>query len=64
VKAATTSLRGDEQISRLVTRDGTVKLLDFGIAKLLDPEQADNEYTRTEMRRPLHPARRLQIQAA
>ena len=33
----------------LVTADGTPKLLDFGIAKLLDPEQA-GEQTRTELR--------------
>ncbi len=34
----------------LVTPDGTPKLLDFGIAKLLDPTQAGDEDTRTEMR--------------
>jgi tetratricopeptide (TPR) repeat protein/predicted Ser/Thr protein kinase len=33
----------------LVTREGTPKLLDFGIAKLLDPVQA-GEQTRTELR--------------
>ena len=31
----------------LVTRDGTVKLLDFGIAKLLDPAQAPGDGTAT-----------------
>ncbi|MEZ4701034.1 MAG: serine/threonine-protein kinase [Rhodothermales bacterium] len=36
----------------LVTRDGTVKLLDFGIAKLLDPEQlgVSVAVTRSELR--------------
>ncbi len=34
----------------LVTGDGTPKLLDFGIAKLLDPTQVGGEHTRTEMR--------------
>jgi eukaryotic-like serine/threonine-protein kinase len=34
----------------LVTADGVPKLLDFGIAKLLDEEQAGREQTRTEMR--------------
>jgi non-specific serine/threonine protein kinase/serine/threonine-protein kinase len=33
----------------LITTDGVPKLLDFGIAKLLDPEQA-GEHTQTEMR--------------
>lgn len=33
----------------LVTEDGTVKLLDFGIAKLLEPE-ADSPYTRPNTR--------------
>lgn len=33
----------------LVTADGTPKLLDFGIAKLLD-EESTNEHTRTELR--------------
>ena len=31
----------------LVTRDGTVKLLDFGIAKLLDPEAGEGETATT-----------------
>ncbi|HEU4594019.1 MAG TPA: protein kinase [Pyrinomonadaceae bacterium] len=34
----------------LVTADGTPKLLDFGIAKLLGPTQGGDEHTRTEMR--------------
>jgi eukaryotic-like serine/threonine-protein kinase len=34
----------------LVTAEGTPKLLDFGIAKLLDPTQSGDEHTRTEMR--------------
>jgi Tol biopolymer transport system component len=33
-----------------VTTDGTPKLLDFGIAKLLDPEGAASEHTRTASR--------------
>ena len=33
----------------LVTRDGTVKLLDFGIAKLLDPEQTPGDGTTTRV---------------
>jgi len=39
----------------LVTSDGTVKLLDFGVAAYLDPEQGDSEPTRTG-RRFLTPA--------
>ncbi len=31
----------------LVTRDGTVKLLDFGIAKLLEPEPGDQSWSTT-----------------
>ncbi len=31
----------------LVGSDGTVKLLDFGIAKLLDPDEADDQLTQT-----------------
>ncbi|MCA1616847.1 MAG: serine/threonine protein kinase, partial [Acidobacteria bacterium] len=34
----------------LVSTEGVPKLLDFGIAKLLDPGQAAGEHTRTEMR--------------
>jgi len=34
----------------LVSADGAVKLLDFGIAKLLDPEELDGAATRTEQR--------------
>jgi serine/threonine protein kinase len=34
----------------LVTKDAVPKLLDFGIAKLLDPSDARTERTRTDLR--------------
>jgi eukaryotic-like serine/threonine-protein kinase len=41
----------------LVTPDGTVKLLDFGVARILDPEPTDEpELTRLGAGRPLTPA--------
>src|SRR5262249_60359756 len=34
----------------IVTSEGDVKLLDFGIAKLLGPDEADPTQTRTDLR--------------
>ena len=39
----------------LVTSEGVPKLLDFGIAKLLEPEQAAGDQTATVFHRPLTP---------